>query len=111
MSIQHICQHYNFSTIKKLLTTSIALLLLASCSGEVNLDHDVSNSDTSDSSEMLSAKALSNHYVEVAFAESSSASAATPDNYLITAPDGSRLNIIEANLSHDHPVHIRSAPG
>lgn len=52
------------------------------------------------------AVALSRHYVEVTFAGPAGTAAEDPGNYIITAPDGTELAILQARLSADGMIVI-----
>jgi hypothetical protein len=78
-------------------------VLLAGCGGSGSSG----GGDLAPASAGLSdAVALSNHYVEVAFAADAGDAAGDPDNYVITDPDGARLTVSAVQLSDDRTQAI-----
>lgn len=98
----------------RFLIITLFVMMLSACSDDGSsgdsrdgIDSGEKSSKTVDPStsktipSLAGATASSNHYVVATFAEAVGAAAEDPDNYLITAPDGSRLAVTEAVLSDD----------
>lgn len=87
---------------------SFLLLILTGCGGDGGQTFSDSENLDASAPELISARALSNHYVEVSFDSTAGDAAGDPASYAITAPDSRRLQINDVSLNADGTKAILS---